>query len=86
MWGANYHGASFSALSSGTVSGEPAAGTAISPSSGLGLDANLLEPYSIVPDRSGNLWVANFAGNDLVMFFGLAPPTSTPTRPVPAAP
>ncbi len=86
VWIANYHGSSFSALSSGTVSGERAAGTAISPSSGLGLDANLLEPYSIVPDRSGNLWVANFASNDLVMFFGLATPTSTPTRPAPAAP
>ena len=83
---ANYHGSSFSAISSGTVSGEPAIGTALSPSTGFGLDANLIEPYSIVPDRSGNLWVSNFYNNDLVMFFGMATPTMTPTLPVPAAP
>lgn len=86
VWIANYHGSSISALSSGTVAGEPAIGTALSPSGGLGLDANLLEPYAAVPDRSGNLWVSNFYNDDLVMFFGLATPTKTPTMPVPVAP
>ncbi len=86
VWIANYHGSSISALSSGTVTGEPAIGTALSPNSGLGLDANLVEPYGVVPDRSGNLWVSNFFNNDLVMFFGLATPTMTPTLSVPTAP
>ncbi len=86
VWVANYHGSSLSAISSGTVAGEPAAGTAISPSTGLGLDANLIEPYAVIPDRSGNLWVSNFYQNNLVMFLGLATPTSTPTLPLPVAP
>ena len=86
VWVANYHGSSISAISSGTVAGEPVAGTAISPSTGLGLDANLIEPYAVVPDRSGNLWVSNFYQNNLVMFLGLATPTSTPTLPLPVAP
>ena len=67
-------------------------GTAISPSTGVyttggyGLDANLGLPYSLLPDRSGNLWVSNGGLDSLTMFFGLAAPTVTPLQPTPAAP
>ena len=66
--------------------------TAISPSTGVydtggyGLDADLDGPYSLLPDRSGNLWVSNESDNNLTMFFGLAAPTVTPLQPVPTAP
>jgi hypothetical protein len=53
---------------------------------GFGLDANLTEPYSLAPDRSGNLWVANNGQNSLVMFFGVTAPTLTPLQPTPSAP
>jgi hypothetical protein len=67
-------------------------GTELSPSTGLyghaglGYDASLVEPFSLAPDRSGNLWVSNNGQNTLVMFFGLATPTATPLQPVPATP
>ena len=67
-------------------------GTELSPSTGVhghggfGLDAGLTEPYSLAPDRSGNLWVSANGQNTLVMFFGLATPTLTPLQPVPTAP
>lgn len=63
-----------------------AAGTALSPAGGLGLDAAMLEPYAIAADASGNLWVTDESASTLVMFFGLATPTATPATPVPAAP
>ena len=75
----------------GSVAATP--GRELSPSTGVygpggfGLDAGLLEPYGLAPDRSGNLWVSNQGGNNsLTMFFGLAAPTVTPLQPVPAAP
>ena len=66
--------------------------TAISPSTGVyttggyGLDAGLGSPYSLLPDRSGNLWVSNEGAYTVTMFFGLATPTVTPLQPVPTAP
>jgi len=76
------------------VAGSPATkpGTELSPSTGVhghggfGLDSSLTEPYSLAPDRSGNLWVSNNGQNTLVMFFGLTTPTVTPLQPVPTAP
>ncbi|MGD0648177.1 MAG: hypothetical protein ABR971_09310, partial [Acidobacteriaceae bacterium] len=67
-------------------------GAELSPSTGVhgnggfGLDASLTQPYSLAPDRSGNLWVSNNGQNTLVMFFGLATPTATPLQPTPTAP
>jgi hypothetical protein len=67
-------------------------GTELSPSTGVhgyggfGLDSSLTEPFSLAPDRSGNLWVSDDGQNSLVMFFGLATPTVTPLQPVPTAP
>ena len=68
----------------GVSSGSP--GTPLSPSTGLGLDAHLLLPYGLAIDPGGNVWVSNHGGNDLVMFFGLAAPTKTPTPVTPQAP
>jgi hypothetical protein len=67
-------------------------GTALSPSTGVyttggfGLDAHLGVPYSLLPDRSGNLWVSNEGLDTVTLFFGLAAPTITPLQPVPTAP
>lgn len=92
IWTANYHGSSISALA-GNYNAAPA-GSSISPDAdpnnniagGFGLDANLIEPFSLAADNSGNLWVANHAQDNVVMFFGLAAPTTTPVSPVPSLP
>jgi hypothetical protein len=100
VWVANYHGGSISELAGNgkTVlpgtSTQLAPGTAISPTTGTygtggyGLDANMSLPFAIVPDEAGSIWVSdnNVASNKLVMFFGLATPTATPTLPTPTAP
>jgi len=89
VWIANYRGESISELS-GALSTTP--GTMLSPLSGFGYAGPppasplLLLPYGIVPDQSGNIWVSNFGNNNLIMFFGVATPTMTPTRPTPTAP
>jgi hypothetical protein len=50
------------------------------------MDANLLLPYSLAIDPSGNIWVANTGSASLVMFFGMAAPTKTPLIVKPQAP
>jgi streptogramin lyase len=90
VWVVNYRGDSLSEVAG--ISDTLAAGTAISPSpnaynaGGYGLDASLDLPFAIAVDPSGDLWVTNYLGNDLVMFFGLAAPTKTPSLVVPTAP
>jgi hypothetical protein len=69
---------------SGVASTSP--GTALSPSTGYGLDAKLLLPYGLAVDASGNVWVSNKGSDDLVMFFGMAVPTKTPKTVTPQAP
>lgn len=99
VWFSNYRGSSITEIAgnAGTVltgtTTALAAGTAISPSvganggsGGYGLDASLNSPIAIVPDASGNVWVANEGNNDFVVFFGLATPTRMPVMPSPAAP
>lgn len=83
VWVANYHGGSITQLA-GSTSAAP--GTTLSPASGFGLDVALLQPYTVAPDRSGNLWVSDFGANSVVMFFGLAAPTVTPLQPLAIAP
>ncbi len=61
-------------------------GAVLSPSGGLGTDANLLEAYKIAVDASGNLWISNFGSNILTQFVGLAPPVGTPQIGLPVAP
>jgi hypothetical protein len=95
VWVANFHAAQGAAGTTlveiagnnpqGTA-GAPSAGTAISPAAGYGLDAAMVEPFSVAPDPSGNLWLADEGGDKVVMFFGLATPTATPIRPTPTAP
>jgi len=82
VWVANYHGASFTELA-GAASAEP--GTILSPSTGFGTQADLVEPYGIAVDASGNVWVSNFdavpSGGEqgtLTEFVGLATPVKTP--------
>jgi hypothetical protein len=89
VWFTNYYAGSITEIA-GSTSNVP--GAAISPTvgaftkGGYGLDASLRGPLGIVPDRSGNLWVGNEDSSTLVMFFGLAAPTVTPTQPVPQEP
>ncbi len=90
FWVANYNGtngARYGTLSeiAGNDAGV-AAGTPLSPASGLGLDAKMSLAYTIAPDASGNIWLTVRNGNSLRMFFGLAAPTATPATPIPQAP
>ena len=83
FWVLNYHDNTFLGVA-GNHSTVPV-GTGLSPIA-LGRDAGMVEPFGIAPDPSGNLWVSNRVGNNLVMFFGMAVPTATPTLAVPVAP
>ncbi|MGI4828259.1 MAG: hypothetical protein ACRYFU_08730, partial [Janthinobacterium lividum] len=74
FWVLNYHDGSFLGIA-GNQNTLPA-GSGLSPIA-LGKDANLVEPFRMVTDASGNLWVSNRAMNNVVMFFGLATPTVT---------
>jgi sugar lactone lactonase YvrE len=84
VWVALYRGTGFSELVGN--SGYQAPGTALSPVNGYGLDANLLLPFTLIPDASGNIWIANYGNSNLVMFFGMAAPTATPLTTYPMAP
>ena len=83
VWIANYRSPSITELA-GAGSASP--GAALSPSGGLGADANLLEAYAIAVDASGNLWISNFGSNILTQFVGLASPVRTPLIGPPIAP
>jgi len=91
VWISNLHspsdsGLKFQSISELAGSNSSSPGTALSPSTGYGLDANLLLPYSLAIDPSGNIWVSNTGGASLVMFFGLGTPTKTPLLVKPQAP
>ncbi len=82
VWVANYRGGSITELA-GAASATP--GAALSPSTGFGTAANLVEPYAVAIDASGNLWISNFATESpagqqgtLTEFVGLATPVNTP--------
>lgn len=75
VWICSYRGGSLTELA-GSASTKP--GAVLSPGSGLGADANLIETYAIAADASGNLWVSNRASNTLTQFVGLASPVRTP--------
>lgn len=63
-----------------------AAGTALSPATGYGLDAGMQAPYGIAIDESGNIWVTSFDDSRLVRFIGLASPIKTPLVSAPQRP
>jgi streptogramin lyase len=82
-WVANYRGNSLSEIS-GSSSSTP--GTLLSPSSGFGADASLLEPYGVAIDASGNIWVSNAGNNTLTQFIGAAAPVKPPLAGPPQLP
>jgi hypothetical protein len=53
-------------------------GTALSPATGWGTGANMLEAFALAIDSSGNIWVTNFVTNTLTEFIGMAAPVKTP--------
>ena len=68
VWTTNSSGNSISELSS--------SGTPLSPSTGY--TASLDNPWPIVIDSSGNVWVAEVRGTRLIEFVGVAAPVVTP--------
>ena len=89
VWISNYHSPSGQATQTiselaGSTSSTP--GAALSPAPGLGLDANMIEPYALAIDPAGNIWVSNYGSNTVTEFFGLSAPTKTPRPPTPVAP
>jgi streptogramin lyase len=76
VWVGNYHAATLSEFA-GYNSVTP--GTPLSPTTGLGTDAQLGSPFTVAIDASGNLWVSNSDGaNTVTTFVGLATPVKTP--------
>ena len=61
-------------------------GQSISPATGLGGDAQLLEAFALAIDASGNVWVSNQGNDRVTKFVGLAVPVRTPLSGVPKAP
>jgi streptogramin lyase len=74
-WVASERGTSLAEFASAS-SATP--GALLSPPSGFGTDANLLEPYSLAIDAAGNIWVSNYGSNSVTEFIGLAAPVKTP--------
>jgi streptogramin lyase len=75
VWVTNFLGNSLSEISGASSS---AAGTFLSPSTGFGTDASILQPYGLAIDASGNIWVSNFGNSTLTEFIGVATPVKTP--------
>lgn len=83
VWVTNYQGNSLTEIG-GASSAAP--GAFLSPSTGFGSDASLLEPYALAIDSSGSIWVSNSANNTLTEFIGVAAPVKTPLAGPPRAP
>ena len=82
-WVANFRGVSLTQLS-GASSSLP--GTALSPATGWGPEASLLEAYAIAVDASGNIWISNFGNDSITEFIGIAVPVKAPRIGVPQTP
>jgi streptogramin lyase len=82
-WVANLHGNSISEIAG---SSSAVHGTYLSPVSGYGSDAALLNPFAIAVDSSGSIWVTNSGNNTLTQFVGGAVPISTPLAGTPQLP
>lgn len=84
VWVGNHERATLSEFA-GYNSVTPVA--ALSPSAGLGTDAQLGSPFTVAIDASGNLWVSNSNGaNTVTTFVGLATPVKTPLLGAPQLP
>jgi len=75
IWVANYHGNSLTALQ-GADGASP--GAAVSPATGLGVEAKLSLPFALAVDSSGNIWVSNFFSDTVTQYVGAAAPVKTP--------
>jgi sugar lactone lactonase YvrE len=71
----------------------PSPGSVLSPTSGWLADANMLQPYAVAIDSSGNLWMTNFSNetkypssNSIIELIGMAAPVKTPVIGPPQAP
>ena len=83
VWVTNFLGNSLSEI--GGASGATH-GKFLSPTSGFGTDASLLEPYGLAVDASGNIWVSNSGNNTLTQFIGVAAPVKVPMAGPPQLP
>ena len=83
VWVANYQGNSLSEIDGATGA---APGMFLSPSTGFGVDASLLGPYSLAIDASGSIWLSNSGKNTLTQFIGVAAPVKTPLAGPPQSP
>jgi streptogramin lyase len=83
VWVASYQGNSLSEIGSATGA---APGMFLSPSTGFGVDASLLGPYSLAIDASGSIWLSNSDKNTLTQFIGVAAPVKTPMAGPPQSP
>ena len=76
VWVTNYD--SPGSLSEFAGSNAASPGTPLSPSTGFGSDASMLESYGAAVDASGNLWVSNTGNDSVTEFIGAAVPVKTP--------
>ena len=79
-WVANYRSpaGTNSVMSEFAGAGTASPGAALSPATGWGEDAGMLEPFAVAIDAGGNIWISNFATNTLTEFIGMAAPVKTP--------
>ncbi len=85
VWVANYRRPFLTELA-GLGSATASVGASLTPSTGYGADAKLLEAYALALDASGNLWVSNQGSNTITKFVGLAAPVKTPLSGLPVTP
>ncbi len=83
VWVSNFLSNSISELGGASSS---AMGAFLSPSTGFGTDAAILQPYGLAIDSSGNIWVSNFGNSTLTEFIGAAAPVKTPLAGPPQQP
>lgn len=83
VWVANFRQNYITELAGSTTTSP---GAALSPPTGYGADASLLEAYAVAIGPNGDIWVTNFGNNTLTQFVGLARPVRTPLLSTPQLP
>ena len=83
VWVANYRQTYLTELAG---AGAATVGASLTPATGYGADAGLLEAYALAIDASGNVWVSNQGSNSITKFIGMAAPVKTPLSALPKAP
>jgi hypothetical protein len=82
-WITNFHGNSLTQIAGAASASH---GTFLSPTTGFGADAALLNPFAVAIDSSGSIWVSNAGNNTLTQFIGIASPVRTPLAGPPQLP